>query len=89
MEEIIMEDVEKIVNKNRVACETKASKKREERLSRLLRKTIASLLLSTAFGLLGLFSLMVTWLAYPVFAVFALIGAFMYGKFTEARKGRK
>jgi hypothetical protein len=68
---------------------TKASKKREERLSRLLRKTIASLLLSILFGLLGFFSLMVTWLAYPVFAVFALIGAFMYGKFTEARKGRK
>lgn len=89
MEEIIMEDVEKIVNKNRAACETNASKKREERLSRLLRKTIASLLLSIAFGLLGLLSLMVKWLAYPVFAVFALIGAFMYGKFTEARKGRK
>ena len=89
MEEIIMEDVEKIVNKNRAVCETNASKKREERLSRLFRKTIESLLLSIVFGLLGLFSLMVTWLAYPVFAVFALIGAFMYGKFTEARKGRK
>lgn len=89
MEEIIMEDVEKIVNKNRAACETNASKKREERLSRLLRKTIASLLLSIAFGLLGLLSLMVKWLAYPVFAVFALIGAFTYGKLTEARKGRK
>ena len=89
MEEIIMEDVEKIVNKNRAVCETKASKKREERLSRLLRKTIASLLLSIVFGLLGFFNLMVMWLAYPVFAVFALIGAFMYGKFTEARKGRK
>lgn len=89
MEEIIMEDVEKIVNKNRAVCETKASKKREERLSRLLRKTIASFLVSIVFGLLGFFSLMVTWLAYPVFAVFALIGAFTYGKFTEARKGRK
>ena len=89
MEEIIVEDVEQIVNKNRAACETKASKKREERLSRLLRKTIASLLLSIAFGLLGFLGLMVTWLAYPLFAVFALIGAFMYGKFVEAKKGRK
>lgn len=89
MEEIIVEDVEQIVNKNRAACEKKASKKLEERLSRLLRKTIASLLLSIAFGLLGFFGLMVTWLAYPVFAVFALISAFMYGKFAEAKKGRK
>jgi fatty acid desaturase len=89
MEEIIMEDVEKIVNKNKANCETKASKKREERLSRLLRKTITSLLLSAVFGLLGYFNLMVIWLAYPVFAVFALAGAFMYGKFVEAKKGRK
>lgn len=87
MEEIIVEDVERIVNKNKACCETKANKKREERLSWLLRKTITSLVVAVAFGLLGCFHLMVTWLAYPAFAAFALDGAFMYGKFIEARKG--